>query len=100
MNTALNNWIGSLDDHKRELFVDTLYEVIKATGAVTFYDLTDDGHKKAVAALKVIKGIDEETKIFVLRTIGSLFYWPQSNCATPSRWVNGCLKAAFPLPRE
>jgi hypothetical protein len=73
MNTMLNKWISSLDDSKRELFVDTLYQVIKATGATTFYDLTGDWQKKAVAALKAIKGIDEDTRIFVLKTIGSLF---------------------------
>jgi len=73
MNSALNKWIGSLDDSKRELFVETLYEVIKATGAMTYYDLTEDWYNKASAALKAIKGIDEETRSFVLKTIGSLF---------------------------
>jgi len=79
MNTTLNKWISSLDDNKRELFVDTLYQVIKATGATTFYDLTGDWQKKAAAALKAIKDIDEDTKIFVLKTIGSLFVFAAKN---------------------
>lgn len=73
MNKAINKWIGSLDDDKRELFVDTLYRVIKATGASTLYDLTEERYKKAASALKAIKNIDEETRNFVLKTIGSLF---------------------------
>jgi len=73
MNETLNKWISSLDDKKRELFVDTLYQVVNATDAKTFYDLTGDWQKKAVAVLRAIKGIDEETRRFVLQTIGSLF---------------------------
>ena len=73
MNVTLNNWINSLDGSKRVLFVNTLYQVIKATGAATYYDLTGDWQKKAVAVLGAIRGIDEETRSFVLKTIGSLF---------------------------
>jgi len=62
MNTTLNKWIGSLDDNNRELFADTLYKVIRATGDTSFYDLTDDWYNKAAAVLKAVKGIDEETK--------------------------------------
>lgn len=79
MNTTLNKWIGSLEDSKRELFVDTLYQVIQATGAMTLYDLTEDWSKKAVAALKAIKNIDEDTRVFVLKTIGSLFVLAAKN---------------------
>lgn len=89
MNTTLNKWISSLDDSKRELFVDTLYQVIQATGATTFYDLTDDWQKKASAALKAIKGIDEETKIFVLKTIGSIFVLAARNLWDSRSGVNG-----------
>ena len=73
MNKTLNNWISSIDDSKRELFVDTLYHVIKSSGATSFYDLTGDWFKKAVAILGAIKDIDDETRSFIFKTIGSLF---------------------------
>lgn len=79
MNTVLNKWISTIDDSKRELFIDTLYQVIKSTGATTYYDLTDDWQKRAVAVLGAIKGIDEDTRIFVLKTIGSLFVLGMKN---------------------
>lgn len=72
-NKALNSWIDSLDDQKREAFVSALYEVIQATGAKTIDDLTDRWREKAVAALEAIRGMDEETRSFVLQTIGLLF---------------------------
>ena len=73
MNETLNIWLASLDNQKRELVVDTLYDVVKSTNATTFHDLTGDWHKKAVAVVGAIKDIDEETKRFIFKTIGSLF---------------------------
>lgn len=73
MNETLNQWVNTLDDQKRELFVNTLYDVIKATNAATFYDLTGDWQKRAAAALGAMKEIDDETKKFLFQTIRSLF---------------------------
>lgn len=65
--------INSFDDQKRELFVNTLFQIIQATNAVSIHDLNDDWQKNAVAALNAIKGIDYETRSFVLHTIRALF---------------------------
>lgn len=79
MNKTLNNWISSIDDSKRELFADTLYHVMKASGALSFYDLTVDWFKKTVAIIGAIKDIDDETRSFILKTIGSLFVFAIKN---------------------
>jgi len=73
MNGTLNQWVNSFDDQKRELFVNTLFHIIQATNATTFYDLTGDWPKKAVAVLGAIRGIDDETRKFVFQTIRALF---------------------------
>jgi hypothetical protein len=73
MNGTLNQWVNSLDNQKRELFVNTLYDVIKATNATTFYDLTGDWQKRALAALGAMREIDEETRKFMFQTIRLLF---------------------------
>ena len=73
MNGTLTQWMNSYDDQKRKLFVNTLFDVIKATNATTVYDLTGDWPQKAVAVLGAIKGIDAETKAFVFQTIRALF---------------------------
>ena len=73
MNETLNQWVNSLDNSKRELFVNTLYDVIKATNATTFYDLTGDWQKRALAVLGAMKEIDDETRKFMLQTIRLLF---------------------------
>jgi hypothetical protein len=47
-NRTLRAWLESLDDENRELFVDTLYSIIIATGAKTFSDLTEGWWKNPV----------------------------------------------------
>lgn len=73
MDETLNSWAESLDDQKRETFVNALYAVIKATDAKTIYDLTDRWYEKAVAALGAVRGMDEDTRDSVLQTVGLLF---------------------------
>lgn len=73
MNETLNQWVNSFDDKKRELFVNTLFQIIQATNATTFYDLTGDWHKRAYAVLSAMKEIDDETRRFMFQTIRSLF---------------------------
>ncbi|HPP36875.1 MAG TPA: DUF2974 domain-containing protein [Clostridiales bacterium] len=72
IDTVINQWIASLDDEKRELFVTTIYKVIESMGVVKFSDFNGDWYKKAVSAMETIRGIDTETRRFVLATIRSL----------------------------
>ena len=72
LNMVINQWLLSLDDEKRELFITTLYRVIESMGIVNFSDFTEDWHKKALIALEAIRGTDPETKRFVFETIKSL----------------------------
>lgn len=72
-NGTLNQWVSTLDDQKRELFVNTLFQIIKATNATTFYDLTGDWPRRAIAVLGAMKDTDGETKKFLFQTIRSLF---------------------------
>ena len=66
------------------------YAVVKATDAKSFHDLTDDWRKKAIAVVYSIKDIDEETRWFVLKTIGSLFILLVKNIRDSS-WTSTAL---------
>jgi len=72
VNMVINQWLSSLDDEKRELFVTTLYGVFESMGIVKLSDLTEDWHKKAAIAIETLRDIDPETKHFVFETIKSL----------------------------
>ncbi|HWR23417.1 MAG TPA: DUF2974 domain-containing protein, partial [Feifaniaceae bacterium] len=79
MNGTLNQWVDSFDDQKRELFVNTLFQIIQATDAATFYDLAGDWPKRALALLGAMKEIDDDTRSFLFETIRSLFVLAAKN---------------------
>jgi hypothetical protein len=85
INTVINQWLSSLDDEKRELFVTTLYSVIESIGVVNFSDFTEDWQKKAVTAMGTARGIDAETKRFVFETTKSLLALYVKNLHFPLR---------------
>ena len=71
-NRTLNQWMNSLDDQKREMFVSTLYQIIKATNAPTYFDLAGDWPRRAVSVLNAIKGVDDDTRKAMLQIISCL----------------------------
>lgn len=61
MDETLNEWILSLNEEQIHSFVDTLYEVVSASKAVTLIDFTADWKKSMMAVAAAFKGLDEET---------------------------------------
>lgn len=72
VNMVINQWLSTLDNEKRELFITTLYQVIESIGVANVSDLSEDWHKKAFIAMGTVKGIDAETRRFINETIKSL----------------------------
>ncbi len=73
MDEALNQWILSLEETQIHSFVDTLYEVVSASEAVTLMDFTADWKKSMTAVAAALKGIDGETVAAIRKIISSLF---------------------------
>lgn len=68
-NKALNEWLSGLSDEKRKQFVDVLFHIIEKTNADTIVELSDDWRRSVGAILSAIKGIDPESRKFVLQAI-------------------------------
>ncbi|WP_324823978.1 DUF2974 domain-containing protein [Sinanaerobacter sp. ZZT-01] len=79
LNKAINSWLNSLDDEKRKMFIESLYQIVKVTEAKTFYDLTDNWQQKAITSLSAIKDIDDETRLFIRQAILSLIHLAMQN---------------------
>ena len=73
MDDALNKWILSLDEGQIHSFVDTLYEVVSASQAVTLMDFTADWKKSMTAVITAAKGLDGETAAMMKKIVVSLF---------------------------
>ena len=95
MNETLNQWVNSYDDQKRELFVNTLFQIIQATNATTFYDLMGDWPKRAVAVLGAMKDIDDETRRLLFEIIYSLFALAVKNIREISKVGNISIRELF-----
>ncbi len=87
-NKALNEWLTLLSDDKRKMIVDVLFQVIEKTNADTIWELSDDWRKSAGAILAAIKGLDSESKKFVLQAINELAKLSIRNIFGPKTQTN------------
>ena len=72
MNETLSNWINSIDRIEREEFVDTLFEIISASGATTLSEIQSDRHAWAGASLKLYAGLPKKEKTMMRKVLLSL----------------------------
>lgn len=73
VDITLKNWLQQLDKARLEQFIDTLFDVVSATEAVTLADLSENWLKKSGAVLKALSKIEPDTRDAVLKTIHLLF---------------------------
>ncbi len=70
---TLNEWVRSLDDKQRRIFVDTLYQVVSASKAENLIELTADWKKSMTGIVTAMKEVDGETQKAIKRIIAELF---------------------------
>ena len=70
---VLKGWADSFSPKERQVFFDTVYDVISATDATTVAALRENRLKTLSAMLAAAKGIDPESRKTVLRVIRGLF---------------------------
>lgn len=68
-NTVIKQWLLSLDDEKRELFVATLYSVIESMGVVNFSDFTEDWHEKQFRPWKPQEVLTQKPSVLSLKPL-------------------------------
>ncbi len=83
MRGSLSQWNKTFGDEKRELFVTTLFDILKATEASTVFDLTDDWYKKAAMVLEALKEVDDDTRAFIKETIRDIIRMAVNSMRAP-----------------
>ena len=71
-NKTINDWLNTASTEERELFIETLYNVIKATEAKTIHDLGKDIIQAGKNVLAAINDVDDKTKKLVMQAIKEL----------------------------
>lgn len=69
----LRAWVHALPVAQREKFIEALFHVLTASGAVTLTDLKEDSLKAVVSIVKAMKNLDKETRDGLLNFVGILF---------------------------
>lgn len=69
---TIRDFIGAMDDARRERFVDALFEVLGSTNARTLTDLSSDRMGAVTAMIRRYKDFDKETRQTLLEAVGVL----------------------------
>lgn len=85
MDRSLKEWVESLDEERRQIFVDSLFAVLDAPGAKTTVELNAMGMKGLTSAWKAVSNMDAEVKHNLWLIIRSLFKIMSQNRKTAIR---------------
>ena len=85
LDRSLKEWVESLDEERRQIFVDSLFAVLDAPGAKTTVELNAMGMKGLTSAWKAVSNMDAEVKHNLWLIIRSLFKIMSQNRKTAIR---------------
>lgn len=69
---AMSKWINGMDMEERAEFVDALFSILTASGAVNLSDVNADLFKSAGAAIKMFNSLDAQTRSMLSKMLMSL----------------------------
>lgn len=72
LSDSLNEWLKTVDHEKRELFVNTIFDVFEASGVNDFFELPENFLQNAMNMLKKTQSIDAETRKLCMEMMYSL----------------------------
>lgn len=73
VDTTLNDWILSLNQEQMRIFVDTLYDVVKASEADNLIDFTANWKRSIQGIMSAIKNVDADTTRIMNDIMKALF---------------------------
>ncbi|MDR0589687.1 MAG: DUF2974 domain-containing protein [Spirochaetaceae bacterium] len=82
IDRTLKEWIGSLDERRREQFTEALYAILSSTEAKSFPELGAGWLKNAGIMIQSLKDIDEQTRELIFSVIAALFKAAKNNINT------------------
>lgn len=73
LDRAVADWLASLDDEQRKIFIDTVFDLIRHTNARTVFELNAQKIKNTAMLLEAVRNIDSDKRRFILKVFGTLF---------------------------
>jgi len=72
MDTLIKNWLRSVDEQERMVFINTFYSLLAATKAETLGQLAEGALKNGPAVLAAVSSIDDKTRKIILQVFSAL----------------------------
>lgn len=69
LDKRLGEWVDSVNLERRQLFVNTLFDVLQSTGAKTLTEISDTKLRSSLAILRTMRGLDPEIRAVLTSTI-------------------------------
>ena len=89
INKTLREWVNSLDNERREQFIEAMYEIISAADVKSIIDLEKSWFTSAGKVLKSLRAADESKRIIIRQALKELFQTAQKNFDKYLKQKNG-----------
>lgn len=73
LDQTFREWMSGLTDEDRGRFIEAVYSILASTNADTTDELTENWMGNSKVMLDFLRGMDEDTRKMVLRTLAALF---------------------------
>lgn len=71
-NDTLNKWLSEVDDNKRKILINTLFDILNSTSSKSFIELSQNRKKNIPIIISAIKNMDAELKSMIIELIKEL----------------------------
>lgn len=71
-NDTLNKWLSEVDDNKRKILINTLFDILNSTSSKSFIELSQNRKKNIPIIISAIKNMDAELKSMFIELIKEL----------------------------
>ena len=79
VDKTLTNWLLNVDETERKKFVDTLFEIVEATGAKSFAEMSTNKFTAAKTIIKTYQHLDPLSKKFMNKALNLFLVYGKEN---------------------
>ena len=72
IDKTITNWLKEISPDQREVFINTLFEILSATNASTLPQISDKWFSSAKTMLKTYKNLDSKSKEIMIEALNAL----------------------------
>ena len=87
IDKALTEWLENVSPEQRENFVNTLFEILEATGAKNFFELNQNKFASAKAMITKYQSLDDESKKYINKALNMFLVYGKESFSFKKKTV-------------